>query len=122
MSEEAQPSYRAFLLGTTSMHPADRGRAVIEGLIMHSRDVLRWLYYKETGQDLGIHVQLPSRRQELNDHYLTHLWGQGGDLTKKLSVYTDDEQMELKSRLTKILMWAKPFLDYMRAHGLSAQR
>lgn len=110
------------LMSTTSHYNPDRGQAQTEGIIMHSADVLRWLFYKETGEDLGIQAQLPSRRKELTERYLTRLWGSGGDLQAKLSKFSDDEQMKLRTRLTKIFVWAKPFLDYNSAHGLKPKR
>lgn len=110
------------LLATTSLTNPGAAQQLLEGLILQSRDVIRWLYYRENGFDAGPIPPDSQWRQELNQHFLTHIWGQGGDLTEKLAKMTDDQRMETKQRLTKILMWAKPFLDYMRANGLSAQR
>lgn len=86
-------------------------RKMTEELIIHAREPLRYLYFKETGQDPGpLH---PHMVEALKARYHTHMWGMGNDKLKRELERIPDEltRDKVKRELVTVLMHIKPFLE-----------
>lgn len=121
LTNQASKSSRDRFLGaTTYLTPIDETYNRARNLILHSNDLVRWLYFQDTGTDF---IQInPELRRQMNKRYLVHIWGQGGDLTGYLNSLSDSERETTKKNLTKILTWAKPFLDHRKTKNPSLKK
>lgn len=91
--------------------PPPDPKVMTEELIIQAREPLRYLYFKETGQDPGpLHATMVDA---LKKRYHTHMWGMGNDrLKRELNRIRDDlEREKVKRELTLVLMNIKPFLE-----------
>lgn len=77
-----------------------------ESVILHSRDVLRWLYYREFGKDCGPVDKDSPFGQELSASYHTEFWNS--------NTFKGKDATKIKTRLKQVRRWAEPFLAYLR--------
>jgi len=101
---------KSLLRDTTNKYDVSAPKRLEEGALIESRQVLRYLFYKEQGFDPG--PLSPLVVKVLAQYYLVDYWVKGrAEQERLLRKLSDDERVLVKARLATILQIVKPFLD-----------
>lgn len=85
-------------------------KAHLDAIILKSGDLIRWLYYKETGTDLGPRNTL-DRRKELKQRYYSHLWLDDQlPFEHKLKMMEEPNQLQAIEMLRRVKQWAAEWI------------